>query len=192
MICVGTVVPEEVPMMHLPLLAGVAIQLLVGGGSATAVFAPQYRDNMKLDTCVALEKAADFLVQTQTVTSDGRVGWSWKVESGALAPNVAGLAAQALLDAYGVTGKDSYLDAAVNYADHLVSESARWSPEALPYKADIRLLARLARLTGEKAYEDAAVHGFEQILAVSADGASELERIWRGREKSAPALLGYD
>jgi hypothetical protein len=151
----------------------------------------QYQPNLEMGVCKAMTRAADFLVEVQKPGEDGQLGWSWVIGEGNTSPNVAGLAALALLDAHRVSGKAEYLKAATQYAVGLMNRLVDYSGENLPYKADIEFLSRLADVTKNEGYREAARNMFEVIRAQSGNGGAEVARIARGRKRSI-RLLGFD
>jgi hypothetical protein len=66
-----------------------------------------------------------------------------------------------------------------------------FSGDNLPYKADIEFLSRLADVTKNDGYREAARKMFEVIREKSPKGGDEVARIARGR-KRAMRLLGFD
>jgi uncharacterized protein YyaL (SSP411 family) len=104
--------------------------------------------------------------------------------------NVAGLAALALLDAHQVSGNADYLKAATRYALGLMNRMVEFSGDNLPYKADIEFLSRLADLTKNEGYREAARKMFEVIRTKSKTGKDEVTRIADGRKRVR--LLGFD
>ena len=151
----------------------------------------QYQPNLEMGVCKAMTRAADFLVKVQKPGEDGELGWSWVVGEGNPSANVAGLAALSLLDAHQVTGNGEYLKAATRYALGLMNRLVEFSGDNLPYKADIEFLSRLADVTKNDGYREAARKMFEVIRKKSPKGGDEVARIARGR-KRAMRLLGFD
>ena len=160
-------------------------QLLAGSMSK------QYQPNLEMGVCKAMARAADFLVKVQKPGEDGELGWSWVVGEGNPSANVAGLAALALLDAHQVSGNAEYLQAATRYALGLMNRLVEYSGDNLPYKADIEFLSRLADLTKNDGYREAARKMFEVVRAKSPTGGNEVSRIAQGRRR-AMRLLGFD
>jgi hypothetical protein len=153
--------------------------------------ASQYKPNLERKVCESARRAADFLVMAQIPSRDGSVGWNWVLGDGTTPDNVAGLVALSLLDAYSATGEEKYLATARRYADGLLQRAQRFTPERLPFKADVELLARLGGMPDGERYARAARALFDTIRARSRDGASEVRRILLGRA-GEPALLGFD
>lgn len=151
----------------------------------------QYQPNLEMGVCKAMTRAADFLVKVQKPGEDGEMGWSWVVGEGNPSANVAGLAALALLDAHKVSGNAEYLQAATRYALGLMNRLVDYSGDNLPYKADIEFLSRLADLTKNDGYREAARKMFEVVRAKSPTGGDEVARIAQGRRR-AMRLLGFD
>jgi len=164
-------------LIPLPLLAG--------------AMSKQYQPNLEMGVCKAMTRAADFLVKVQKPGEDGEMGWSWVVGEGNPSANVAGLAALALLDAHQVSGNAEYLKAATRYALGLMNRLVDYSGDNLPYKADIEFLSRLADLTKNDGYREAARKMFEVVQAKSQNGEEEVARIAQGRRR-AMRLLGFD
>ncbi len=171
------------------------VLFLVGAWQSSRADSPmvasQYKDNFQQDACVAMTRAADFLVAVQKPAKSTKVGWSWRVNDGQVSKNVSGLAARALLSAYEVSNEQRYLDAALRYADGLVAAKGTWSVDNLPYKADVEFLADIAHTTGRSVYRDAALMAFHLVKKRSPAGSKEVSRIAAGRAKT-PALLGFD
>jgi hypothetical protein len=151
----------------------------------------QYQPNLQMGVCKAMTRAADFLVKVQKPGEDGQLGWSWVVGEDNTAANVAGLAALALLDAHEASGREEYLQAATRYALGLMNRLVEYSGENLPYKADIEFLSRLADLTRNDGYREAARKMFDVVRAKSPNGGDEVARIAQGRRR-AMRLLGFD
>lgn len=173
-------------------VVGVAlVSLVLPGASPAEKMASQYKINLDQDVCLAMNRAAEFLVKCQKPGKKGTVGWSWVVGEGPNAKNVAGLAALGLLQAHEVSGQDGYLESARNYAKGLVSQLEGRSPKQLPYKADIEFLARLSKIDGNDSYLQAAGKMMALIQKRSPTGAQEVNRIAVGR-KGEPSLLGFD
>ncbi len=166
----------------LPVLLLAAFGVRAGG-----LMASQYRANLDLDTCKAVERLADFLSDRQVLVSDGSVGWTWVAGEGKTAPNMAGLVSLALLDAYEVSKKPIHLRAAQRYADGLLVDPL----PGPPYKSAVELMVRLYGYLDDPEYRIAAIDMFERIQTFSSNGAAEVARIERGRGNH-PALLGYD
>ena len=177
MIARAIVVVLSIVLLSSPLLAG--------------SMSKQYQPNLEMGVCKAMTRAADFLVKVQKPGEDGQMGWSWVVGEGNNSANVAGLAALALLDAHGASGNGDYLKAATRYAVGLMNRLVEYSGENLPYKADIEFLSRLADVTKNDGYREAARKMFSLIQAKSKNGGEEVARIAHGR-KRATRLLGVD
>ena len=150
----------------------------------------QYQPNLEMGVCKAMTRAADFLVKVQKPGEDGEMGWSWVVGEGNPSANVAGMAALALLDAHQISGNTEYLKAATRYALGLMNRMVEFSADNLPYKADIEFLSRLADVTKNDGYREAARKMFEVVRAKSKTGKDEVARIADGRKRVR--LLGFD
>jgi uncharacterized protein YyaL (SSP411 family) len=150
----------------------------------------QYQPNLEMGVCKAMTRAADFLLKVQKPGEDGEMGWSWVVGEGNPSANVAGMAALALLDAHQVSGNADYLKAATRYALGLMNRMVEFSGDNLPYKADIEFLSRLADVTKNDGYREAARKMFEFIRKKSPKGGDEVARIADGRKRMR--LLGFD
>ncbi len=167
------------------------LAVVPAGAWADKPVANQYQDSFSQDACQAMQRAADFLSRTARRSQDG-VGWSWKVQDGAVAPNISGLVALALLDAYQVSGDAKLLSMVRQVADGLLRTGAGWSAENLPFKPDIEFLARLGKAVSRDDYQKAAAAAFALVMQRSPSGIEEVERIWQGRKATAPHLLGFD
>jgi hypothetical protein len=165
--------------------------LLVSAPLLAGSMSKQYQPNLEMGVCKAMTRAADFLVKVQKPGEDGQIGWSWMVGEGNPSANVAGLAALGLLDAYQVSSNGEYLKAATRYAVGLMNRLVEFSKDNLPYKADIEFLSRLADVTKNDGYREAARKMFEVIREKSPKGGDEVARIARGRKRAA-RLLGFD
>ena len=165
--------------------------ILVSLPALAGSMSKQYQPNLEMGVCKAMTRAADFLVKVQKPGEDGQLGWSWVVGEGNTSANVAGLAALALLDAHSASGKDEYLKAATRYAVGLMNRLVEFSADNLPYKADVEFLSRLADVTKNDGYREAARKMFEIIRMKSKTGKEEIARIAQGR-KRAMRLLGFD
>jgi hypothetical protein len=165
--------------------------ILVSSPLLAGSMSKQYQPNLEMGVCKAMTRAADFLVKVQKPGEDGEIGWSWVVGDGNPSANVAGLAALALLDAHQVSGNGEYLKAATRYALGLMNGLVEYSSDNLPYKADIEFLSRLADVTKNDGYREAARKMFEIIQTKSPKGGDEVARIAEGR-KRAMRLLGFD
>jgi len=167
------------------LVLGVIVTAFFATGLKAGEFmAEQYRSNLKQSTCQTTERLADFLVESQV---PGQTGWAWVKGKDQVAPNMNGLVSLALMEAYQVTGKLTYLRAAQRHADDLLARP----PQGMPFKPDVELMVRMYGIYQDAAYRDAARDLFERIRARSPDGADEIARIAKGRQ-AHPALLGYD
>jgi hypothetical protein len=165
--------------------------ILVSSPLLAGSMSKQYQPNLEMGVCKAMTRAADFLVKVQKPGEDGEIGWSWVVGDGNPSANVAGLAALALLDAHQVSGNGEYLKAATRYALGLMNRLVEYSGDNLPYKADIEFLSRLADLTKNDGYREAARKMFEIIQTKSPKGEDEVARIAKGRTR-VMRLLGFD
>lgn len=164
---------------------------LVSSPLSAGSMSNQYQPNLKMGVCKAMTRAADFLVKVQKPGEDGQLGWSWVVGEDNNTANVSGLAALALLDAHSASGHEEYLKAAARYAVGLMNGLVEYSVDNLPYKADVEFLSRLADVTKNNGYREAARKMFEIIRERSGNGGEEVARIARGR-KRAIRLLGFD
>jgi hypothetical protein len=165
--------------------------ILVSSPLLAGSISKQYQPNLEMGVCKAMVRAADFLVKVQKPGENGELGWSWVVGEGNPSANVAGLAALGLLDAHQVSGNGEYLKAATRYALGLMNRLVEFSGDNLPYKADIEFLSRLADVTKNDGYREAARKMFEVIRAKSPKGGDEVARIAKGR-KRVMRLLGFD
>ena len=105
----------------------------------------------KVDYESAVIKAADRLVALQSTTD---YGWDWVVtgltahSQNPSAPNLYGVTALGLLDAYQLTGNVTYFNAAKAVADYLVSLGSG----TYHYQFDLEFLIKFAEISGDTAY----------------------------------------
>jgi hypothetical protein len=153
---------------------------------ATARLAPVH-DSLKRGADFLLQSQGDYKVQGKR--GKVRAGWEWEIGTGDAAPNASGLVAVALLDAFAVTGDAAHLAAAEAYGGRVRAAMER-APGWRPFKPDIELLARLARLTSDARWQGAAEDAFRRVRAAAATGRDELARLVALRTGSG--LVGYD
>ena len=109
----------------------------------------------KSDYKNALKKVADRLVALQSPTD---FGWDWVVTEltehspNPSAPNLYGVTALGLLDAYILTGNTTYLNTAKKVADYLVSLGSN----RYHYQFDLEFLVRYAEISGKADYKNFA------------------------------------
>ena len=105
----------------------------------------------KVDYESAVIKAADRLVALQSTTD---YGWDWVVTGltahspNPSAPNLYGVTALGLLDAYQLTGNVTYFNAAKAVADYLVSLGSG----TYHYQFDLEFLIKFAEISGDTTY----------------------------------------
>ena len=156
----------------------------------------------KVDSVVL--PAADFLTSAQgwypaKVPTDMGVqertfrnGWEWRRGLSKAAPNVTGIVATAILEAYEHTGEEEMLDHALLYGMTLLNDFRDPRSLTLPYRADIAFLARLSDVTGDSSYREAAAAWFGNLGRVSPTGEAEVRRMLTTRRGSARPLVGYE
>jgi hypothetical protein len=160
------------------------VLVLVSG--ASSAFASGLGETHDAELAQIAERAGQSLLRARLPTG----GWSWERKDKKEGDNFGGIVAESLLAAYEQSGRDIYLEAARDYADRLV-ERYRRAPSELPYKPDVEHLVRVSEVTGLPVYAEVARTWFEAVKKVSPRGSAEVQRILRGRQKSAE-LVGYD
>ena len=130
------------------------------------------------------------LVALLTQQCEAVIGWAWdQAGPPEPAPNVGGVVANALLDAYERRGNGATWISLTQYAHHLAEAHA--DPGRLPYKADIEFLARWGARAGDPAATELARELFVRLERTSPTGAQEYRRIAGGRA-DVPEIIGYD
>lgn len=121
-----------------------------------------------------------------------RNGWEWERGRGLASPNIAAIAAGALLDAYEALGDERLLDHAVLHGMTLLNDFRGFRSLTTPYRQDVAFLARLSEVTGDPAYRDAAGAWFVNLKDISPTGADEVDRMFMARKGSTRTLVGYE
>lgn len=121
-----------------------------------------------------------------------RNAWEWQRGVGTASPNMAAIAASALLDAYEMRGDERLLDHALLYGMTLVNDFKESRSLTTPYRQDIAFLARLSAVTGDPSFREAASAWFLNLKGVSPEGDDEISRMLTLRPDAARTLAGYE
>jgi hypothetical protein len=124
--------------------------------------APLLADKDKYDGARdALVQGADRQLSLQGTFGGIANTWEWQIGTGYTGPNVQGISARGLLEAYEKTGDRRYLAGAIAAGDTLVQRyetavtgGVTWDDR--PYSTDVEFLAALGKASKKKIYSDVA------------------------------------